>query len=223
MFQVVIENRSSRTDITPEWLAKAAKALTRQQARDVAPTYGKALWNVVASNDVAVPGPRVVLFDDGDQAGVLGFHDVGPDGKPYGKVFVGSRTLDQISQVLSHEVVELIVDQDAGGFRFPRGSVVGYADEACDAVQGQGYRLDDVLLANFVTPAWYVTGSSGPWDFLSLLPGPCTKTDEGYVIKRNPDGTVDTDPPEAKDHPDKAHPGSRTSRRLASAALTEAA
>lgn len=215
MFQVVIECRTTHAGVDAAWLAKVAKALTRQLARDVAPTYGKALWNVTVSNDPATPGPRVVLFDDGDQAGVLGFHDVAPNGEPYAKVFCAGLSLDQISQTLSHEIVELIVDEDAGGFRYPRGSAIGYADEACDAVQGDGYRLDDVLLANFVTPAWYVTGSSGPWDFLGLLTAPCTKTADGYVIRRNPDGSVDTDPPEAMALPGKDHPASRTARRLA--------
>jgi hypothetical protein len=215
MFQVVIENRTTHADVSILWLAKVAKALTRQLARDLCPSYGKALWSVTASNDKVTPGLRVVLFDDGDQAGVLGYHDVGPDGTPYAKVFTAGLPLDEISQTLSHEILELVVDPDAGGYRFARGSTRGYADEACDAVQGAGYRIDDVMVSNFVLPSWYVTGAKGPVDFLGLLPGPGAKTDEGYLIIREADGTVDTDPPEAKELPGKAHPASRTARRLA--------
>ena len=45
--------------------------------------------------DVPLPAAAypLVLFDDAEQAGALGYHAETPDGRPYGRVFVGpSRT-----------------------------------------------------------------------------------------------------------------------------------
>lgn len=48
-------------------------------------------------------------------------------------------------------------------------------------VQGQPPR--DILVSNFILPAWFVRGSAGPWDYLGVLAGPQEITPGGYVIQ----------------------------------------
>ena len=212
VWTIYLSSKSTRQDITPEWLAKVAAAVTIQLRTDFAPDYGLAFWTMTT---VPTPGAfNMVVSDIPDQPGVLGYHDDAGD-VPEAKVFTlgPAEPLDDLSRTISHEALELVRDQDAAGFRLTM-SGVAFADEACDAVEDTSYEIDGVRVSNFVLPSWYVEGSSGPWDHLHVLPGPCTKTAGGYVIElRN--GQVATDPPEAaQKNARKAHPESRTSRRL---------
>jgi hypothetical protein len=210
MFTVVLESKSTRADVTTEWLAKVAAALTVQLQRDFCPDWGLASWT--CTTDSAQPGPRVTLFDDSDQAGALGYHALDPQGNPYGKVFALDQSLDGISVTTSHEVLELVGDQSAAGFELGADGKAR-AREACDACEDITYSIDAVAVSDFVTPAWFLDGSAGPWTHCNALPGPQTRTAGGYVILLE-NGKVDTDPPEAKSRPGKAHPASRTARRL---------
>src|ERR1700738_3690548 len=79
------------------------------------------MWDMVPAsvvfyadpNQVPSAADRMVILDNADQAGALGYHDETPDGKPYGRVFVapvldhGGTALSgslSVSAVLSHEV-----------------------------------------------------------------------------------------------------------------------
>src|SRR5438445_751400 len=107
------------------------------------------------------------LADDAEQAGALGYHAETPDGRPYGRVFVGP-VLDHgggwlegqlsVSTVVSHECCELFCDpnvnlwaDDAQGR--------AYAVEACDPVEADSYEVSVegrvVAVSNFVHPAWF--------------------------------------------------------------------
>ena len=76
------------------------------------------------------------------------------------------------SFTLSHELVEMIVDP------FP-GSGDSFRREICDPVYSLAYRYHGVLVSDFVLPAWFQTGSRGPWDFLHALKGPRTNAFDG--------------------------------------------
>lgn len=219
MFTIQLVNHSTRADVTPEWLASASAAVTRQLQEDFCPDYGRAAWVVTIE---PMPGAdEMAIFDSSDQAGALGYHATTPDGKPYARVFCEGQDLAGISVTISHECLELACDPEANSYRLaPDGTA--YADEPCDAVEDTTYEIDGVTVSNFVTPAWYGDGEAKPYDHLGVLSAPCTKTDGGYVI-RLVNGTVDTDPPMAKAHPSKRHAASRTARRMAQNAVKEAA
>ena len=125
-----------------------------------------------------------------------------------------SRSSSNLSVTISHETLETIRDQDASGYRFA-GDGIARADEACDAVEDRTYTINGVQVSDYVLPSWYVAGSKGPWDKLAALAAPLTRTDGGYVIELK-NGVPATDPPQAAQKTAaKAHPKSRTSRRLA--------
>ena len=52
----------------------------------------------------------VVILDDSDEGGALGYHDVTDEGLPLGKVFAGTDILYGISWTVtaSHEILEML-------------------------------------------------------------------------------------------------------------------
>lgn len=216
MFVVLVNHDSVRSDITPAWLARVAAAMTRDLVDSFLPEYGLGAWSV--TTDQGYPGPRLAIFGKSDVPGALGYHDVGPNGLPYGDAFADGQTLDELSETLSHELKELIGDLYADRWRFRASDGKGFAEEACDAVQGSPYRVDGVLMANHVTQAWYQEGSRGPWDRAGAIDKDHALTPGGYVITMV-NGAVDTEPHMAKFAARKVRPNSRTAKRLRAAGV----
>jgi hypothetical protein len=148
-----------------EDLPPLVQALQVQVSRDF---YGA--WGINAGLHALPPGKVpplgvwvIGLFDDADQPGALGYHDVTPDGFPLGKVFVKTTLSagDLVSTTVSHELCEMIADpgialcaevDDAHGspLRF-------YALEVCDAPEDDrfAYQINGIMMSDFVHPAWF--------------------------------------------------------------------
>lgn len=193
------------------------------------------LWERVApqvafhgTGDVDHPC-QVVILDDADQAGLLGYHDVNPLGVPYAKVFART-TRDNggsVSACLSHELIEMFLNANCGGWHQGKDGRL-YADEGCDAVEGDTYTKrvgdTDVEVSNFVLPSYFDANPPAGlrFDFLGKLKGPApAMTPGGYLIVAGKTGegqefakriVYGEDYPEWK-KPGKAHPASRTARR----------
>jgi hypothetical protein len=60
----------------------------------------------------------------------------------------------------------------------------GFEQEICDPVRTLSYRLRGVLVADFVTRAWF-TGSAGPYDYLGRV-ARARSLRFGYVFAYNP-------------------------------------
>ncbi len=147
----------------------------------------------------------VLLMDDPDAVAVLGYHTrrgskvftkpvrdcgggilggIGDGVTPTGNV--------SVSMVLSHELIETLIDptcaQWVEGPGDP-GKTSMFAQEACDPVEANGYRLDNVLLSNFLLPAWFdADATHGPYDFLGECPGPFSLIGGGYAVLRTQKG-----------------------------------
>ncbi|GAA0347992.1 hypothetical protein [Actinoallomurus spadix] len=173
-------------------------ACAKQIREHVAPAYGKTPVRVqfLSRTSHAPRGAWVlVVLDDADQAGALGYHAETADGRVYGRIF--ARPCLQygvaVSTTGSHEIVETFCDPDVDQWRDTgRGFAVAY--EAADPVEGDSYSIDGVLVSDFVLPAWYGgtngDGSTrtrwcteaGPLQPFELAPG-------GYYVRRLPDGS----------------------------------
>jgi hypothetical protein len=107
----------------------------------------------------------LLVADDSDQAGNVGYHDLTKEGLPLGKVF--ARTLQHFNAswtiMASHELLEMLVDPDVNltvmtmtDFVVDK-NVVGrlFAYEICDACERDSYLIDDVVVSDFVYPAWF--------------------------------------------------------------------
>ena len=103
----------------------------------------------------------LVILDDSDQAGALGYHDLTPDGLPIGKIFAASdlKAGDSWSVTASHELLEMLADPNINLTVFVQDAdTTGtlYAYEVCDACEDDsfGYKINsNVLVSDFVYPA----------------------------------------------------------------------
>jgi hypothetical protein len=136
--------------------------------------------------------------DDGE--GFYGFHDMDPKRRmPVGYVIVDDgrgrvgRNWDW-SLWLSHEVLELIANPLVNlWIRGPHphpdmakeGKRAFIMREVCDAVQNQSYRIDGVLVSNFVLPLYFREDLYSPGDRVDFLITPDLKpfgiTEGGYL------------------------------------------
>ena len=167
-----------------------------QLDRDVAPMWLRGTWNIVTNQPDTVGYP-IVILDNPDQAGALGYHTESPNGKVWGRVFVkpvldghGSMLIGSLSvaAVLSHEVIEAYCDPNVNLWAdMNNGKMVCY--EACDPVENDSYVVltksgRNVSVSNFVLPAWF-DGQAAPGtklDFMAKLQKPFTMSKGGYMV-----------------------------------------
>jgi hypothetical protein len=182
---VAILNAS--TVLTDAQLAPVVAACAKQVLNDFGPVWG------IAANVTFVPKGsqppagawQLVVLDDSDQAGALGYHDLTKDGLPMGKVFARTDLNNHLSWsvTISHELLEMLGDPDISLTVFDQTTNTAgvlYAYESCDACEDDryGYEIDGVLVSDFVTRSWFTPGLPAPYDFkghitkaLDILPG----------------------------------------------------
>lgn len=205
--KIAIVNRS--TLLHDSDLPPVVAAIQRQVAEHLAPGWNITAEIVIGEQPVAW---IVQLVDDCPEADDIGYHD--DDGAPAALVGVRSAIAEKTSwsSVLSHEVLELIVDPEA--VRCFRVGQQIYDLEICDPVEGAPYLLDGVEVENFVLPSWFLPGSAGPWDHAGVLTGPLQLAAGGYA------STADAGVPKqltgrrARTSKHVAAPGSRRARRI---------
>lgn len=205
---------------------KAARAIDAQTT-EVGVAWEVFPPSVVLASDEAIPeGAEIVrVFDDSDQAGALGYHGEDADGHPYARVFArGLSALsgsDSVSAVLSHEVLEMMIDPAVQMWAQSSGTLL-FALEACDPVESDSYEQDvgdgPVALSNYVTPAWFDEASDKPRDRMGTTPGAFELAPGGYCVVMvggevsQQYAKTGTASPLRADH--KRRAGSRTARRL---------
>ena len=136
---------------------------------------------------------KILIFDDADVAGALGYHSDGPDGLPYGRVFVKITQEYHlfVSGVLSHEVLELMMDPQANYWADNWQDGLTYALEVADPVESDHYIVDvdgkQVEVSNFVLPAWFDPNppAGSRFDWMGNLNKPFAMNAGGYVIVRD--------------------------------------
>jgi hypothetical protein len=194
-------------------------ALQKQLDRDFAP-----IWGFSARLFGPLPGGQpvpdkgwwqLVLLDDSDQAGALGYHDLTPEGMPLGKVFVAEdmKYGQSWTVTASHELLELLCDPNTSLCAYANGTV--YSFEIADACEdGQfAYSIDGVLVSDFVTPNWFKphAPATARFDYGRHVTAPFQLLSGGYIGIYNHQGFWTTINARGKIEPPK--PGRRTERR----------
>jgi len=186
---VSIFNQS--TVLKDEQVAAAVPALKTQVQRDFAPVWGvDADVKFYPANEVPLGTWQLGVFDNSDQAGALGYHDLTSDGMPFGKAFARTDMEYKSSWTvtLSHELLEMLVDPDvnlSASSPFER-TLRFYAYEVCDACEADqyGYEIDGVLVSDFVYPAWFEyfrqVGST-QFDYQKRINTPFQILTDGYI------------------------------------------
>lgn len=215
------------TVISDAELIKWIRAVQHQIRHDWAPIWGydaDLIWQPKGSL------PRsgmwhMVIFDDSDQAGALGYHDINPEGLPLGKVFAKTTlTYGGLPSVtFSHEVLEMLGDPDINLIAMgndPNSGAKFYAYEVCDAVEADnlGYPIYGITVSDFVTPAWFESfraPNSTQFSFKKNVTAPFQLAAGGYIGVYDPTyGWTQITARHAYSYEQRPHPGSRRERRL---------
>jgi len=190
---VAVFNKATIPEAGDAAVQAMVAAVQTQVQRDFA-----AAWNITADLAFFGAGQKVPkdmwqigVFDNADQAGALGYHDVTKDGLPLGKVFARTTGIDGglISVTLSHETLEMLADPDINLTAFvesPSGGGRLYAYEVCDAVEADilGYDVGGVTVSDFVTPAWFQSfrkKGSTDFSFKKHVNQPFALAEGGYI------------------------------------------
>jgi hypothetical protein len=168
-------------------------ALQTQVHRDFAPVWGidADLTFVPKGSQPAADAWWLVLLDNSDQAGALGYHDVTSQGLPLGKVFAATDRQYglQWTVTASHELLEMLVDPEINLTVFVQATVrtgILYAYEVCDACEADefGYRINGALVSDFVYPTWFESfrkRGSTPFDYGKHIQKPFALLPGGYI------------------------------------------
>jgi hypothetical protein len=168
--QVAVINQS--TTLSDATAKAIAEGLNVQVQRDFSSVWGiGAVLSFVPKTAQPPPGKWwLMILDNSDQAGALGYHDLTPEGLPLGKVFAATDRQygSIISVTASHELLEMLADpfidlcvQAADGQTF-------YAYENCDACEADqlGYQVQipdgrNVTVSDFVYPRYFDATAAG--------------------------------------------------------------
>lgn len=166
-------------------MAKLTKALQKCFDRYFLPVWGYPVK--LYNTKKARPSDwQLVYFEDADQAGALGYHDLTKKGQPISRVFVKTTLEDGelVSVTACHELFEMVIDPLANLWaEASRGREFAY--EMCDAVEEDTFLVDGIAMANFLHPSWFEPfkhARGTKYDHLGLLSAPFTISKGGYVI-----------------------------------------
>lgn len=142
-------------------LDKVCQALQRQVSDHYAPAWGmdaRLLW----AQDKSLVLPKawqLIILDDADQAGALGYHDLTKSGMPIGKVFAKTdiKYGTPWSITASHELLEMMGDPSITSCVLREDLLQLVALENCDAPEADqyAYEIDGVKVSDFVFPSWF--------------------------------------------------------------------
>jgi hypothetical protein len=193
MANINISVINASTALTDKEVQAAIPALQTQVHRDFAPAWGidADLSFVPKGKKPAAKSWWLIILDNSDQAGALGYHDLTKEGLPLGKVFVKSDQQYglQWTVTASHELLEMLGDPDINLTAFVQTSDHAgrlYAYEVCDACEADefGYKIGNVLVSDFVYPAWFESfrkKGSTQFDYRNLIKSPFELLKGGYI------------------------------------------
>jgi hypothetical protein len=187
-------------DVSDADLGLWVHAIQRQVLENVLPFWPNEAAGInlvlVPHGSTAPSGAwQVIVAPTIREAQDLGFHDFtssfnffqGTVKIPEGFVSTQVTRADgqTISRVLSHEIIEMVVDPDVDRKVTIDGTT--FLAEACDPVHPDrmGYKIDGVLVSNFITPRYYgfPSQTTDPrHDFLGLLTAPCPILPSGGAL-----------------------------------------
>jgi len=177
-------------------------ALQIQVSRDFAPVWRiDANLTFVPKGQMPNPGTWwLSILDSTDRAGVLGHHDLTPDGLPIGKSFAATdkRYGFEWTVTASHELLEMLANPDVNLTVLvhpDQGDNKLYAYEVCDPCEDDAcaYSINSIKVCNFVYPAYFQIfrqPGSAKFDHQGMLTAPIpTLLPGGYISAFDMSGT----------------------------------
>jgi hypothetical protein len=155
--QVINESElAADSDLLP-----IVSAVQIQVNRDFAPVWGlDAVLSSVPKGNAPDPNQWWLLVSDHpEQAQEKGYSDLNPRALPLGRVYVKQTKQfgSSLSVAISQEVLGLLADPNLVELRANSTHTMVYALDPCTPVEHQryGYRIDHVLVSDFVYPSWF--------------------------------------------------------------------
>ncbi len=182
----VIAITNASTCLSDEQVEAVLPALQRQVSYDF-----RAYWDLDCTLTFLGKDQRptkgwwqIVVVDNPDQAGALGYHELTSAGTPLGKIFAQFDIQNGSSWTVtfSHELLEMLADPWINWCAVGSDNRV-YALEVCDPVEadGLGYRIDSVLVSDFITPAWFERTCADRVDFQQHVTRELELVAGGYI------------------------------------------
>ena len=193
MTQVAVVNGS--TVVQDGDVQDVVAALQIQVSRDFAPVWGRDAQLAFSPANASIPPGtwELVIADNSDQAGTLGYHELTVNGDPLGKVFAQDDITNGNSWAVtaSHEMLEMLADpwiNQCVQKNNPDGSIRFYALEVCDACEDDqfGYTValasgKNILVSDFVRPNWFQPQDPAPYDFQNRINASFQILQNGYI------------------------------------------
>jgi hypothetical protein len=225
--QISVINESTvltDADVTP-----VIVALQQQVTSDFRPIWGVDAELKMIPQGATPPAGSwwLVILDDSDQAGALGYHDLTSDGLPIGKIFAASDLKANMSWSVtaSHELLEMLADPNINlSVLVQNADTTGtlFAYEVCDACEDDsfGYKINNILVSDFVYPAWFESfraQGSTQFDRVNQIQNPLQLLAGGYIGTFSVTAGTGWQQQTAEKHPvnlkHRGHVGSRRERR----------
>ena len=169
MTALLIVNQSTLVtdDEVRAWLAD----IQTQVTRDLQPVWGVGATLILGNGTPPSASTwRVILKDLPDDPNDLGFHLL-DGGIPEARIFVKPTQDDgdAVSGVMSHEIVEMLVDPLTNRMTADNRYII----EVADPVEQSGYMIGQTYVSNFVYPAYFGWLGNSGYDHNGLLTAPC--------------------------------------------------
>ncbi|MEW2306766.1 hypothetical protein AB0958_43710 [Streptomyces sp. NPDC006655] len=192
MPNVKIQVTNESTVLKDGDVAAVVPALQKQVTEHFAPAWGiDAQLSYVASDKLSEDSWWLVVLDNSDQAGALGYHDLTSNFLPLAKVFAATDLQfgEQWTVTVSHELLEELADPNINLTVFDQPTATAgklYAYEVCDACEddSNAYEIDGTLVSDFVLPAWFEPGrpaNGTQFDYLGRIKNPLELLPGGYI------------------------------------------
>jgi hypothetical protein len=187
MITVQVKNRS--TVVADADVLRVVAACQKQIDRDFGPVYGIKAAVHFAPKDAPLSAYdwQLIVVDDADQAGALGYHETAANGSPIGYCFAKTTRDDggNWTVTFSHELLELLADPEINLCAFDQSGSKVYAYECCDACEDDSlsYVIDGVHVSDFVLPAFWLSSTPvhAPLSFTGAVKKPLQILPGGYL------------------------------------------
>lgn len=183
---IIVTNHSTvHTDAEVQgWLPAFQYAVSYQ----FAPSWGSSC-RLLYGTVVPARAWQIVVLDDSDMAGALGYHDETADGYPLGKVF--AKTDQQYGYnptvTFTHELFEMLADPDLSR-AYQTTNTTFHALEVGDPVEADNFAYENtahpgVKISDFILPSWFGQGFEkvGSYDHCKFVTQPLQVLHGGYV------------------------------------------
>ncbi len=158
---ITISVRNISSVVTDNDVKPVIAAVQKQISRDFFPVWGcdariRLISKQTKPND---SDWGLIIADNSDQAGALGYHDMTAQGLPLGTIFaktdIDAKT--SWSNTISHEVLEMLGDPWINLCALDENNSRLFAVEVCDPCEDDslGYKIDGVLVSDFIYPSWF--------------------------------------------------------------------